>query len=80
MVFIKKNYIKSDKISYFYQPEGKGEFGELEYDLAEETLEVIKKAEHDLEEVDMYRQHAFKMILDFVDNENYLDEQTAYWY
>ena len=71
MVYIKKNYIKDNKVSYFYQPEKQGEFGEVIYDTDKETLELIKIAEEDIPNKDFYLRHVFGMIQEFKDKKRY---------
>ncbi len=80
MVYIKKNYIKDNKVSYFYQPEKRGAFGEVIYDVDKETLELIKMAEEDIPNKDFYLSHVFGMIQDFKEKNEYLEENTTCWY
>ncbi|NFR85681.1 hypothetical protein FDE85_02555 [Clostridium botulinum] len=80
MVYIKKNYIKDNKISYFYQPEKRGEFGEVIYDIDKETLELVKIAEEDIPNKDFYLNHVYRMLRDFKEKNEYLEENTACWY
>lgn len=80
MVYIKKNYIKENEISYFYQPEKQGEFGEVIYNTNKNTLELIKMAENDIANKDFYLSHVFRMINEFKNKNEYLEENTACWY
>ena len=80
MVYIKKNYIKENIVSYFYQPEKQGAFGEVIYDINNGTLEIKKIAENDIPNKDFYLNHVYKMINNFKDKNEYLEENTACWY
>lgn len=80
MVYIKKNYTKGEKISYLYQPEKTGYFGEVIYDIEENTLELIKMAENDIPNKDFYLNHVFRMINEFKNKNDFLEEKTACWY
>lgn len=80
MVYIKKNYIKGNKISYFYQPEKEGSFGEVIYDSNKDLLELVKMAENDIPNKDFYLNHVYRMINEFKNKNQYLEEKTACWY
>lgn len=80
MVYIKKNYIKENLVSYFYQPEKQGEFGEVIYDIDKGTLEIKTMAEKDIPNNDFYLNHVYRIINDFKNKNEYLDESTTCWY
>ncbi|HBG0293642.1 hypothetical protein ACRVX5_18985 [Clostridioides difficile] len=80
MVLIKKNYIKDDKVSYFYQPEEDGEFGEVILYTKDKSFDIVKRAERDSEGNHFYMSHVYCMIRKFIEENNYPDEKTSYWY
>ena len=79
MVLLKKKEISKDKISYYYQIEGKGRWGTLAYFPATGKLRVEDFAQ-DEDEVDNYRNHAFSAMLKFYRTNDYPDEKLVAWY
>lgn len=80
MVYIKKNYIKENVISYLYQPEKQGSFGEVTYNRITGELKLVKMAEKDIPNNDFYLNHVYRIINEFKNKNEYLDESTACWY
>ncbi|MDY4079249.1 MAG: hypothetical protein SOY42_10780 [Clostridium sp.] len=80
MVYIKKNYIKGNIISYFYQPERQGSFGEVLYDNDTGKLELVKMAEKDIPNNNFYLNHVYSMLNEFKNRNEYLEENSSCWY
>ena len=79
MLLLKKKEVTNNKISYYYQPEFKGEMGIVSYLLYEKKFIVEKLAELDTEYVSVFRRHALEHILIFIANKDYPDEKKIYW-
>ena len=44
-LFKLKEFISDDRIVYLYQPEGRGEWGEVVYSYADDSVKIVKRAE-----------------------------------
>ena len=44
-LFKLKEFSNNERIVYLYQPEGRGEWGEVVYSYADDTIEIAKRAE-----------------------------------
>ena len=79
MLLIKKKEITNKKISYYYQPEFKGEMGVISYLIEENKLEIEKLAEQDDENIDSFRRHTLKYLRKFHKEKNYPEEKKICW-
>jgi hypothetical protein len=77
MNILKLKEFNDDRIVYFYQPEGKGEYGEIIYAFSENEARIMKRAE---ENSDYYANKAMSKIEDCVKRKNLPMELTQAWY
>jgi len=74
---LKLKEYNNSHIVYLYQPEGKGEYGEIIYDFTDNEAKIIKKAE---DESDWYANKAIVKVEECVKNKNLPMEFTQAWY
>ncbi len=81
MLLLKKKEVKDDKITYYYQPEFKGDFGIVSFYIKERKLIVDKVAEKDNEitSVSVFRRHVLAQLIKFIEEKNYPEEKKVYW-
>ena len=79
MVIIRKKEVTKDKVSYYYQIEGEGDWGILAYFPKKGLLRIEKFAESEYE-LENYSHHAFTAIMKFYDNDEYPEEKLIAWY
>ena len=80
MLYLKKKEIAKNKITYFYQPEKKGEFGIITLDADKDLLIIEKLAESDYDyPVNSYKVHAYNALTHFYENNEYPEEKTIKW-
>ena len=79
MVIIRKKEVTKDKVSYYYQIEGEGDWGILTFFPKKELLRIEKFAESEYE-LENYSGHAFTAIMQFYDNDEYPEEKLIAWY
>ena len=79
MVKLRKKEITKDKISYYYQIEGKGRWGTVAYFPKIGILRVEDFAKSE-DEVENYYNHAFSALMKFYRSGEYPDEKTVAWY
>ena len=75
MLLLKKKEITDNKISYYYQPEFKGEMGIITYSRITKKFEIEKFAEFDYKTPNCFQRHAFEKILTFVFSGKFPDEK-----
>ncbi|MDE6870007.1 MAG: hypothetical protein K2J75_04690 [Clostridia bacterium] len=78
MVKLRKKEIK-DGIVYYYQREGKGEWGELFINIKTGENGWIKLAENDKDWFDNWRQHAYYRMREYVKENNYPETDMVAW-
>ncbi len=79
MLLLKKKEITNNKISYYYQPEFKGEMGVLTLTLPKREFVAEKLAELDTDYVSAFRRHALEHMLNFAAKKEYPEEKKIYW-
>ena len=79
MLLLKKKEITKNKISYYYQPEFKGDFGVVSFLTDRNKFVVEKLAENDDEGLSAFRRHALEYLMKFAETKNYPDEKKVYW-
>ena len=79
MLLLKKKEITKNKVSYYYQPEFKGEMGIVSYLIPERKFVAEKVAQFDTEYVSVFRRHALEHILKFIHTNDYPEEKKVYW-
>ncbi len=79
MLLLKKKEITSNKISYYYQPEFKGDFGVVSFLTDRNKFEVDKLAENDDEYSSPFLRHALEYLMKFAETKDYPDEKKVYW-
>lgn len=79
MLRLRKKEIKDGVIYYYYQKEGKGEWGLLYYVIATKERGYIELAEGDLENSARYRNHAFYRIEKYIEENNFPEKATVAW-
>lgn len=79
MVKIRKKEIKDGIVIYYYQPWGKGEEGELFYDSKTDCCGWNKLAENDDALFDVYRRHAYCMLMEYVKSGVYPETDMRIW-
>lgn len=80
MVYLKQIYVENNKAGYFYQPEGKGRFGEVIYDIENESIEILKGSEEESEgNQDLYIRHLLNRLNQFKKDNNFAKEEVVDW-
>ena len=79
MNILRLKHLDGDNLIYEYQPEGKGEAGEILLHMSSQKSELIKKAFGDSENA-LYANKAMVKIEDFVTKKNLPMEYTQAWY
>ena len=79
MVIIRKKEVTKDKVSYYYQIEGKGDWGILTL-LPKQGIDRVEKFAESEYELDNYRNHAFSVMEKFYENNEYPEEKLIAWY
>jgi len=74
--FLLKEYT-SDRLIYFYQPEGRGEWGEIAYEFADGTAKIVKRASENSE---WHDNHALQQIKKCAKEEHLTKQFTQAWY
>ena len=70
--------MNQEKITYLYQPEGKGEFGEVTYSFAKKQAIVVKQSKDD--EFGRYAKKAVSKVEECVNRNNLPLKFTQAWY
>ncbi|MDD5795083.1 hypothetical protein ACTNDG_03120 [Clostridium sp. HCP1S3_B4] len=78
MVYIKKVFVEGNKALYFYQPESKGRFGEILFDLDQEKFEVLNNPEEGNDIEDFYLRHVVRKLIEYKKLNNFKEEDTIY--
>lgn len=83
MVKLIKKQLNSQKVLYYYQPEGKGDVGLISYYFNNKEgnklfCEIMSSIED--ENFTTYRDHAVQELLKFVNEKKYPDEKIVKWY
>lgn len=79
MLWLRKKEIKDGIIYYYYQIEGKGEWGELYYDPSTDNCGWVKLAEDDEDWFDRYRAHAYCRLMDYYEENRYPEKEMVAW-
>ncbi|MDE6605106.1 MAG: hypothetical protein K2O31_07290 [Clostridia bacterium] len=79
MVKLRKKEIKDGIIYYYYQIEGKGEWGELFINTNNGQNGWNILAEGDVEWFDNWRQHAYYRMREYVKENNYPETDMVAW-
>lgn len=79
MVRLRKKEIKDGVIYYYYQKEGKGEWGLLYYVIATKECGYMELAEDDSEDFPNYRWHAFSRIERYIKENNFPEKDLVAW-
>jgi hypothetical protein len=74
---LKLKEFSENRVIYFYIPEGRGEAGEIEYNLKKHTAEILKRAE---ENSGLYAHKALIKIEKCVEENNLPIEFIQAWY
>jgi len=74
---LKLKEFNDERIVYLYQPEGKGECGEVAYVFVDEETRILKRAE---EPSNWYANHALSKIKECVKKNNLPIKFTQVWY
>ena len=80
MVRLFRKEITPEKLVYYYQPEGKGEKGIIEYDIKTEHMNILLLAEKDELDFHFYTRHCWTAFRDFVKNNDFPEETMRAWY
>ena len=80
MVIIKKKEITENKISYYYDPNGKGKIGIINYYPKENKYETEILSEMEDENFAFFRRHVWTALKEFYLTGNYPEEKTIKWY
>ena len=76
-IFRLKEFSNDERIVYLYQPEGRGEWGEVVYTYADDTIKIIKRAE---ENSTIHDRMAIIKVKERVDKNNLPITFTQAWY
>ncbi len=79
MLWLRKKEIKDGIVYYYYQIEGKGEWGELFYDPKTDQCGWNKLAEDDEAWYDKYRGHGYMRLIEFVEKNEFPDKDFVAW-
>lgn len=79
MLRLRKKEIKDGVIYYYYQKEGKGEWGLLYYNPTTEERGFVQLAEGDRKEDPRYRNHAVYRIKEYIRNNNFPEKDLVAW-
>ena len=79
MLYLKKKEVTPFKVSYYYQPEFKGNMGIITYSRITKKFEIEKLAEFDYNEPNCFQRHAFEKILTFICSGKFPEEKNVYW-
>ena len=79
MLWLRKKEIKDGVIFYYYQKEGKGEWGLLYYNSKTKERGVVQLAEGDREEDARYRNHAIYRIKEYIEENNFPEKDLVAW-
>ncbi len=78
MVYIKKIYSEDNAVSYFYQPENSGRFGEILFNIDDDSYEVLKLAESD-DDSHYYIRHVLNKLKEYKNTNSFPDEEAIKW-
>ncbi len=79
MLWLRKKEIKDGIVYYYYQIEGKGEWGELFYNPQTGHCGWNKLAEDDEDWFDVYRGHGYMRLIEFVEKNEFPDKDFVAW-
>ena len=79
MLWLRLKEIVGSKVYYYYQKEGKGEWGLLCYDQETDLCQCLKLAEGDTEDYEKYRDHAFCRIMDYCEEGHFPEKAIVAW-
>ena len=79
MLLLRLKEIVGSKVYYYYQKEGKGEWGLLCYDQETGDRICLKLAEGDREDYYKYRGHAFSKIMDCSEKSHFPEKAIVAW-
>ena len=79
MLWLRKKEIKDGIIYYYYQKEGKGEWGLLYYVIATKEFGYINLAEDDKADSARYRNHALYRIEKYIRENNFPEKDLVAW-
>lgn len=78
MNILRLERMNSAEVCYFYQPEGKGDLGEIVYRFSSETPAIVRVASQDVGT--RYAVKAAAKVAEFVKKKNFPMEYTQAWY
>jgi hypothetical protein len=76
-LFKLKEFINNDHVVYLYQPEGRGDWGEVSYSFVDESTQIIKRAG---ENSAAHDRMALIKVKERVEKNNLPIEFTQAWY
>ena len=76
-LFKLKEFSNAERVIYLYQPEGRGEWGEVIYSFAEDSVTITKRAE---EQSVTHDRMALNKVKEQVEKNNLPIEFTQAWY
>lgn len=79
MMWIRKKEIKDGVVYYYYQIEGKGEWGLLYFVIATREGGYVELAENDKVDFPNYRWHAYYRIERYIKENNFPDKDLIAW-
>ncbi|NLK95736.1 MAG: hypothetical protein GX275_11210 [Clostridiales bacterium] len=79
MVYIKKIFLEDNTVSYFYQPENVGRYGEISFNIKDESYEILMVAEED-DNDHVYIRHVLKKLKEYKYKNNFPEEEAIKWY
>ena len=79
MVLLRKKEIKDGIVTYYYQPEGKGDWGELYYNSNNGQCGYYFLAGNDDISDSKYRNHAYSHLMEFVKKNQFPEESIRAW-
>lgn len=79
MLYLRKKEIKDGVIYYYYQKEGKGEWGLLYYVIDSGDYGFIQLAEDDDEDEFKYRSHAYYRIERYIKENHFPEKDLVAW-
>ena len=83
MLKLIRKQLDNKKVSYLYQPEGKGDVGLISYYFANKEgnrlfCEIMSSVEN--ENFTVYRDHAIQELLKFIKEKKFPEEKIIKWY
>lgn len=78
MVYLKKKEVTKDKVTYYYQPEKKGEFGIITFTPTGKEIFIVEKVAESSGYYS-YLLHAYTQLYEFYQSDNYPEEKLVKW-